>query len=218
MLQNQIVHGWHVKSSLSTYAWDFCAIATTCRHTALLGGNLYLFGGLNAGPSKSMWVLNVRERRWRPIATKNGTSPAPRQGHTMCCEYLHMLRYSHSTRIDRTLASGHVFINFPCCINNRCLPLSAADSPHRIRLSYTDPPRPCAGRAPLNTGILEGIVCGGILAMLQHGIVMKLARVLALGLRCIVLLIQGTVGRRCGFLEDKAPTRLAPTRPARTRV
>ena len=52
----------------------------------MLGGELYLFGGLNAGPSKSLWALNVRERRWRPIPAKKGASPAPRQGHTMCCE------------------------------------------------------------------------------------------------------------------------------------
>eukprot|EP00904_Undaria_pinnatifida_P006930 jgi/Undpi1/3367/HiC_scaffold_15.g06740.m1 len=51
---------------------------------ALLGGELYLFGGLNAGPSKSLWALNVLQRRWRPIPAKKGTSPAPRQGHTMC--------------------------------------------------------------------------------------------------------------------------------------
>ncbi|CAM9486863.1 unnamed protein product, partial [Ectocarpus sp. 12 AP-2014] len=58
---------------------------------ALLGGELYLFGGLNAGPSKSLWALNVRERRWRPIPPKTGEAPAPRQGHTMCWDGLSSL-------------------------------------------------------------------------------------------------------------------------------
>ncbi|CAM9947200.1 unnamed protein product, partial [Ectocarpus sp. 8 AP-2014] len=59
--------------------------------SALLGGELYLFGGLNAGPSKSLWALNVRERRWRPIPPKTGEAPAPRQGHTMCWDGLSSL-------------------------------------------------------------------------------------------------------------------------------
>ncbi|CAM9261332.1 unnamed protein product [Ectocarpus fasciculatus] len=59
--------------------------------SALLAGELYLFGGLNAGPSKSLWALNVRERRWRPIPTKTGEAPAPRQGHTMCWDGLSSL-------------------------------------------------------------------------------------------------------------------------------
>ncbi|CAM9491439.1 unnamed protein product, partial [Sphacelaria rigidula] len=50
----------------------------------LLKGELYLFGGLHAGPSKSLWALNLRERRWRPVAARKGAPPAPRQGHTMC--------------------------------------------------------------------------------------------------------------------------------------
>ncbi|CAN0114119.1 unnamed protein product [Pylaiella littoralis] len=58
---------------------------------ALLGGELYLFGGLNAGPSKSLWALNVRERRWRPIPAKRGQAPAPRHGHTMCWDGLSSL-------------------------------------------------------------------------------------------------------------------------------
>ncbi|CAM9425677.1 unnamed protein product, partial [Choristocarpus tenellus] len=49
----------------------------------LLGGEVYLFGGLNAGPSQSMWVFNVRKRLWRPVQVAKGKPPAPRHGHTM---------------------------------------------------------------------------------------------------------------------------------------
>ncbi|CAM9309654.1 unnamed protein product, partial [Hapterophycus canaliculatus] len=58
---------------------------------ALLSGELFLFGGLNAGPSKSLWALNIRERRWRPVHPIRGQAPAPRQGHSMCWDGLSSL-------------------------------------------------------------------------------------------------------------------------------
>ncbi|CAN0488052.1 unnamed protein product, partial [Discosporangium mesarthrocarpum] len=58
--------------------------------SALLRGKLYIFGGLNAGPSQSMWMLDVRKKRWRPVHVSNGNPPAPRHGHTMTCEALQL--------------------------------------------------------------------------------------------------------------------------------